>query len=215
MENIIMQNSKIFTEINGIIDWLDTHSFCNQYLFRLIDLIGATLVGVKPAELINIPINKHGVKSSDWEECRFCLLRHKEIKVKKINKENRKQVLIYHSASLDQTLSKPINLKILRRVGYPSKYSLEGYVNNLLRRLNSDEFPHEIGIFLGYPTKDVIGFMGHPSLKLVKTKGWQYYGNEKISKKRYESFLHARRKVLESIYSFIDAKEYKDIKILC
>ncbi|WP_363319187.1 DUF3793 family protein [Desulfosporosinus sp.] len=35
-------------------------------------------------------------------------------------------------------------------LGYPEQYSVEGYVYFLVTRLNRKEFPHEIGLFLGY-----------------------------------------------------------------
>jgi len=63
-------------------------------------------------------------------------------------------------------------------------YSVEGYVDFLVSRLNRKDFLHEIGLFLGYPFKDVLGYIGHPSLKLVEINGWKIYGNDKLSNKR-------------------------------
>ncbi len=162
------------------------------------------MLGVKPAELLNIPFHKDGMKDSPWEECRNCLLWDKSIKFREIKiKNERIQVLFYHYASLDNTLRNKENLKFLRKLGYPDPYSLEVYLDLLAKRLNQDDFPHEIGIFLGYPLKDVLGFIGHPSLQLVKTKGWKIYGNEKTSITRYHSFIQARTKVREFINLFL------------
>ena len=37
--------------------------------------------------------------------------------------------------------------------------SLETLIIDLQKRLNSNGFPHEIGLFLGYPMTDVLGFI--------------------------------------------------------
>ena len=201
MKTSILEDKEIFEQLKGIVDWLYKKPCCDGYLIRLVDLIGATMVGVKPAELLSIPINEGGTKNSAWEEFRVYFLRDKNIKLREIKHQNgRVQVLFYHSTSLDNALCNSAILKFLRGLGYPEQYSVEGYVDFLVKRLNRKDFPHEIGLFLGYPFKDVLGFIGHPSLKLVKINGWKIYGNDKLSNKRYQSFLQARTKVRELIY---------------
>ncbi|TGE38239.1 DUF3793 family protein [Desulfosporosinus fructosivorans] len=200
METSILED-QIVEQLKGMCDWLQKKTCYDDYLIRLLDLIGATMVGVKPAELLNIPVNEGGTKNLALEELRVYFLRDKNIKLREIKTQNgRVQVLFYHSTSLDNALCNKVNLKFLRGLGYPQQYSVEGYVNYLVTRLNKKDFPHEIGLFLGYPLKDVLGYIGHPSLKLVKINGWKIYGNDKLSNKRYESFLQARIKVREFIY---------------
>ena len=43
------------------------------------------------------------------------------------------------------------------------------------KRLNTKNFPHEIGVFLGYPLDDVIGFIEHKPYYLVGD--WKVYQN--------------------------------------
>lgn len=201
METLILEDKEIFEQLIGMLDWLHKKPCYDGYLLRLLDLIGATIVGVKPAELLSISINEGNAKNLALEELRFYFLLDKNIKLREIKKQNeRVQILFYHYNALDNALSHKTNLKFLRGLGYPEQYSLEGYVDFLVARLNSKDFPHEIGLFLGYPFKDVLGYIGHPSLKLVKINGWRIYGNDKLSNERYESFLQARTKVREHIY---------------
>lgn len=203
VENSLLEDKQLFEQLKGVVDSLCNKPSGNCYLLHLVDLIGATMVGVKPAELLNIPLTKVGTTNSHWEECKVCLLLNKSIKLREIRKQNGSaQVFFYHSTSLNTALCSKANSRFLQELGYPKQYSVEGYVDFLVKRLNSNDFPHEIGIFLGYPLKDVLGFMGHSSLKLVKTKGWKIYGNENISNKRYQSFVQARTKVREHIHSF-------------
>ncbi|MDQ7092325.1 DUF3793 family protein [Desulfosporosinus sp. PR] len=204
-ENSILEEKQVFKQLEGILNLLDRKPYYNNYLIRLLDLIGATILGVKPAELLNIPVNEGETKNSPWEECRAFLGLEKSIEFREIKTKNERiQVLFYHCASLDKTLRSKANLKFLRQIGYPEPYSLEVYVDFLVKRLNQGDFPHEVGIFLGYPLKDVLGFIGHPSLRLVKTQGWKIYGNEKLSVNKYQSFIQARTKVkgfIDSLHS--------------
>ena len=177
----------------------------NSNLISLPTAFTYSAIKVKPAELLNVPINEGGTKNLALEELRVYFLRDKNIKFREIKKQNgRVQVLFYHSTSLDNALCSKASLRFLRGLGYPERYSVEGYVDFLVTRLNRKDFPHEIGLFLGYPFKDVLGYIGHPSLKLVKINGWKIYGNDKLSNKRYESFSQARKKVRELISPMVN-----------
>ena len=49
------------------------------------------------------------------------------------------------------------------------------------------EFPHEIGVFLGYPLDDVRGFIENPhGGKVCGT--WKVYGDEAQAEKAFERF---------------------------
>lgn len=193
MNICIMEEKEICKHLNKIMGCVCNHTGDDCYLVHLIDLIGATIAGVKPAALLNIPIGGGRVKQSHWETYRACLLRHDKLKLREVNKQNgRKQVFFYHRVALGNALSERANLNFLRDRGYPERYSQEDYIACLVERLHGDDFPHEIGIFLGYPLKDVLGFVGYSSLQLARRRGWNFYGDEEISNRRYESFLQAR-----------------------
>lgn len=188
-------------QINKIVYEFHTKSKCNGYSIQLLERIGATVLGVKPAELMNIPVTTD-TNHFHWKHCKGCLLQHKDLKVREIDRNDKRiKVLFYHEQALQETLSIKVNANFLKSLGYPTTYSLEGYLDLLVERLQGDQFPDEIGLFLGYPLKDVLGFTGRFPLKLIKTKGWKYYGSEKVSQIRYESFLEARLKVKELISS--------------
>ena len=58
-----------------------------------------------------------------------------------------------------------------------------------MRKLEeSDEFPHEIGLFLGYPAEDVCGFMEHRECDLKCVGCWKVYGDEAAAQKTFEKF---------------------------
>lgn len=65
----------------------------------------------------------------------------------------------------------------------------------LSEKITNGNIPDEIGIFLGYPLKDVLGFMGYPSLKLTKINGWRVYGDSLLSDIKYNQFKRAKENI--------------------
>ena len=59
----------------------------------------------------------------------------------------------------------------------------------MIRRLRqSGEFPHEIGLFLGYPPEDVQGFITQGP-DCCKCSGcWKVYGNEDQARKKFAQY---------------------------
>lgn len=75
-------------------------------------------------------------------------------------------------------------------VGYG--YSVESSVRcvaQLRKRLHECEcFPHEIGLFLGYPPEDVIGFIENKAAYSKCTGCWKVYGDEAKAQKTFEKY---------------------------
>ncbi|QIB27640.1 DUF3793 family protein [Caloranaerobacter azorensis] len=112
----------------------------------------------------------------------------------KVKNENIK-ILFYNPKVLDKNLKEYKNLRFLKNMGYPEEYELEIYLQFLIDKMADGIIPHEIGVFLGYPLKDVIGFIGHPSLKLTKINGWRVYGDPRLSDKRFNEFLEDKNEI--------------------
>lgn len=69
---------------------------------------------------------------------------------------------------------------------------------NSKKRLNTNNFPHEIGVFLGYPLDDVIGFIEHKPFYLVGD--WKVYQNVKEAQKQFDLFKQTKEKMLNQIH---------------
>ena len=68
-------------------------------------------------------------------------------------------VFVYRRDRLEQMLSDDAYQSFLAEAGY-ERTNLDGLLEQLSYRLRTQpEFPHEIGVFLGYPLQDVIGFI--------------------------------------------------------
>lgn len=71
---------------------------------------------------------------------------------------------------------------LLKKAGYDTSLSSEALLTELCDRIvNSDAFPHEIGLFIGYPAKDVAAFMGMINLPFACQGLWKIYGDPRQS----------------------------------
>ena len=67
--------------------------------------------------------------------------------------------------------------------------SPEQYIAELIRKFqDTSRFPHEIGLFLGYPPEDVRGFIENKADNYKCVGTWKVYGDEKQAKKKFTQF---------------------------
>lgn len=89
--------------------------------------------------------------------------------------QSRVCLYLYRPSLLDRDLSHPSARALLCQLGYPASYT--ACIIHLMKKLRTqDTFPHEIGLFLGYPPGDVLGFMRDPGACLY-TGCWKVYEN--------------------------------------
>ena len=117
---------------------------------------GVTFAGLKIASLVSLRKGEEDViqtlsRRFAGKGFTFMLLREDE---------ERLLVYICHRARLEQYLFSPDVRAFLVRFGYEYA-SAEEALEQLKRRMRG-EFPHEIGVFLGYPLCDVCGFLRDP-----------------------------------------------------
>ncbi len=103
-------------------------------------------------------------------------------------------VYVYRPDRLGQDLTGD-GWPILGREGY-TEPDARKCLRCLARRLQeSGEFPHEIGLFLGYPPEDVAGFIEHRGQGCKCVGAWKVYGDAEAAKKTF-----ARYKKCTDIY---------------
>lgn len=97
-------------------------------------------------------------------------------------------VYLYRVSKLKEDLNNSEAKKILEKMGYVC-HDPEKCIIHLKERLeNFSEFPHEIGLFLGYPPEDVKGFIENKAENFKCIGTWKVYGNEKQAKKKFSQF---------------------------
>ena len=167
----------------------------SSYIKWLIEVLGPVILGSKPAEILNLS-SKDMNKESKLNDIKSFFSNCSKLTYNVINiSDGGIRIIFINKISLSNVLNNKKCLNFLKFIGYPSEYNIDIYINILINKLNSKDFPHEIGIFLGYPLKDVVGFMGYGNYKFCKTRYWRVYGDESISDKICNTFINDRSKM--------------------
>lgn len=78
--------------------------------------------------------------------------------------------------------------ELLGTLGYDENIP-EKCIVRLKQKLNDGgEFPHEIGLFLGYPLEDVCGFIQNKAKGYKCIGEWKVYGDEETAKKLFAKY---------------------------
>lgn len=85
-------------------------------------------------------------------------------------------VYVYRKDSLQKLLRTQKIQRFLDEYDY-SEYSTASCLNLLEQHLVTEDFPHEIGIFLGYPLEDVKDFIKHKGSNYKHVGFWKVYNN--------------------------------------
>ena len=152
--------------------------------------------GIKPAELLRV---KHCYESRNSEGLHFCLYRQDIFRTLGLNyielqiQDHSSLVLFYHRETLHHTLQEPENKRLLRQFGYPENASVDTWLAYLRKRFGEEKIPHEVGIFIGYPTKDVAGFIEQLPPTPVHRGDWMVFGDAVESLRKMELYRKAER----------------------
>lgn len=102
-------------------------------------------------------------------------------------REGRALIYVYRPNQLERDLRNGTARRLLRECGYDGG-SANRCVMQLIGRLRGkEEFPHEIGLFLGYPPEDVEGFM-HRRGEAKYTGCWKVYGDVESAQRTFEQY---------------------------
>ena len=96
-------------------------------------------------------------------------------------------IYVFRPAKLADDLNGQTARSLLSACGYRCQSTAQ-YLRCLMARLEADgEFPHEIGLFLGYPPEDVEGFMRCPNG--CKCCGcWKVYGDAEKARRTFARY---------------------------
>lgn len=107
--------------------------------------------------------------------------------------EKRALLYLFRPKGLKKDLSCARAAQLLKEQGYPCE-NCEQCVAKLVRRIREQEdFPHEIGLFLGYPAEDVKGFMENNACDHKCVGCWKVYGDEAAAQKRFAQYKKCTR----------------------
>ncbi len=160
---------------------------------------GPALTGIKPSNLVSI--SKDRFTDIHDEIQRLNLELNKKGILFEVMHEfpDRVLVLVYRPIQLYKYLKSEDIRKFLLSYGYPLNASLSEYIYILKSRLNNDDFPHEIGAFLGYPLDDIYGFIYHKYDGVLFVGEWKVYSNEETARKLFKRFSVCRNMILKRL----------------
>ncbi|MCD8331143.1 MAG: DUF3793 family protein [Oscillospiraceae bacterium] len=134
-----------------------------------------TLAGLKTGSLFSVAVPPgqelyQGVKSLNQR------LGPKGLRLLPVRRRRERLLLyLYRSDLLRRDLEDRSACLLLEELGYPCPLAGQCVARMVRRVRECPDFPHEVGLFLGYPPEDVRGFMEHRNCKL--TGCWKVYGD--------------------------------------
>lgn len=157
----------------------------------LIETCSPTLAGMKPSNLISLPYESLEEAHEDIREMNHIFAR-KGLRAVLMNyRKGRVLLYLYRAEQLRQLLERSEIRAFLEGYGYDCSdiaHCVAELSKRIRARKSSEEFPHEIGILLGYPLEDVEGFICHKKEGCKCVGTWKVYGDVQQAKASFHRF---------------------------
>ena len=117
-------------------------------------------------------------------------------------------VYVYRAAKLQTVLADAAVRGFLAREGYrlpEDAADCNALLDQLSLRLccaaEAADFPHEIGVFLGYPLEDVVGFIRHRGKCFTCCGCWKSYGDPAAARQHFDQLAKCTAVYLRLFHS--------------
>jgi hypothetical protein len=161
----------------------------SAFEMSLIAQCAPTLAGVKPGSLFGF------TAGMDENITAVLLYWNRQLSGKGLRfyllKENnsRQLILVYRPKPVERILEDKSVSAFLEACGYRGCIKPEEYIEVLSRRMNgAPSFPHEIGVFLGYPLHDVTGFIENAGKNSRCCGYWKVYDEQDEAERSFRRF---------------------------
>lgn len=157
------------------------------------------LVGIKASNIVTYNNKKYPNAKSQIKMLNL-LLNQRDIYIEVICECERSTILIVYKKTklLAQLNDRQVNL-FLSEFGYANCENLDDYLNILRKRMKQEQFPHEIGVFLGYPVQDVYSFINHKDEGCIYVGAWKAYSNIEYAKNMFLRYKRCRAALIKRI----------------
>lgn len=147
-----------------------------------------TLAGVKTGNMFRCTYESaEGLRSEIRRLNR--LLASKGLRILLLKMEEKSALIyVYRPSKLKEDFSSEEVTELLKQYGYAWEIPAKCIVQLIGRLQEQEEFPHEIGLFLGYPPEDVRGFIENNAKDAKCVGSWKVYGDEEAAKKRFAQY---------------------------
>lgn len=191
-------------EVLEIIKKMDLETLESQLALQC----APVLAGIKISNLLSLPKSMKRILKRFMQKLNlsyFVLL------------ENDKKivVLLYRKRALECYLKDEQVQNFLERMGY-TEANLEVSLSILAERYEkhmskNGEFPHEMGLFLGYPMEDVEGFIENDGKNFLCTGYWKVYKNKQEKTALFRQYEQAKEWMILFVSNGVDVIEAAQI----
>ena len=167
-----------------------------KFGFRVVTQCAPVLKGVKISNLITM-------KPGGWRKIRAYLKKSRIICIPLYADAEKEVLFLYRYEQLERHLKNREVREFLRSCGYES-FEVASVLVRLSRRYQlyagiSKEFPHELGVLLGYPVGDVQGFIDNRGENSLTSRYWKVYQNPKEAEKIFDLYDRVKEQALKEI----------------
>lgn len=123
--------------------------------------------------------------------------------------------LLFRRNELEEFLSDENVRNVLMKAGYKSLQ-----IGKILRTFSlryeaymqgDKSFPHEMGLLLGYPVEDVVGFVENNGKNFLYSGYWKVYENQKAKVKLFDKFKVAEETLIHLLSNGLSMSDIIDI----
>lgn len=121
-------------------------------------------------------------------------------------------VMLYRREELEKYLESKSVSKLLVEMGHIGIDAFKEILKEISKKYDAyikgqGDFPHELGLLLGYPPEDVSGFIENCGQNYICSGYWKVYGDEKSAKMRFKTYDMAKERAVRVLAAGGDIKE--------
>lgn len=179
-------------EVLELVEKMDKIELKNQLALQCAPL----LTGIKPSNLLTL--RNHS--EAEVKEV-FC---DTDITVQTLCRTRQQTVLIlFREQELLNYLNRPGVREAMQMFGYRTLH-----LTDIFEKLcthyekymkDRESFPHELGLLLGYPVEDVVGFVENCGQNYLYSGYWKVYGNVQEAKETFARYLEAKEQLIRMV----------------
>lgn len=184
-------------DIVDIIKEMDVHSIPLQLALQCAPVIS----GIKISNLLTIPAKSLRELSA--------VLKKTELSLRILYPgRERLVILIYRETELKEYLEREEVMAFIYKCGYETSdiskiFSV--FVKRYMRYMElKQDFPHELGLFLGYPIEDVEGFIKENGKNYLYSGYWKVYKDAELKIRLFKNYEKVQTEIVRLLYEGLD-----------
>jgi hypothetical protein len=184
-------------DIVDIIKEMDVHSIPLQLALQCAPVIS----GIKISNLLTIPAKSLRELS--------VVLKKTELSFRILYPgRERLVILIFREAKLREYLAREEVMAFIYKSGYETSdisKIFPVFVKRYVRYMElKQDFPHELGLFLGYPIEDVEGFIKENGKNYLYSGYWKVYKDTELKIRLFKDYERVQTEIVRLLYEGLD-----------